>query len=467
MQKTILKKFIQVLSAALLLNSVIFYIACSTVLQETSAENMLLTLRTVDSLLDYQKELDNLLSQMNSMSEENGSRITVIRTDGTVQLDSSRQDVETMENHLRRPEVEEALRSGFGFASRRSDTLDQYMLYAAYYSEKGQVILRLSAPYSGLREFLPMLLPAAWLSFAAALLASFLTTGHFVATVTRPLREIASEMEKLNGNGELFHFEPCEYPEINIIGSTTLAMSSNVRESLKQLDNQRKIREEFFSNASHELKTPITSIQGYAELLENGIIKDEAMRQDFIKRIHKEASRMTSLINDILMISRLESREARLTYGEVNLAEVVRETVEGLKPLTAQKQVYIHQDCQKAVIWADEKQMKELIGNLIGNAVKYNRQGGQVWIGIREEKEESRIRIEVKDNGVGIPKGSLPRIFERFYRVEKGRSKKEGGTGLGLSIVKHIVTYYKGTIEVTSQVDFGTQFTVLLPLGKA
>ena len=111
--------------------------------------------------------------------------------------------------------------------------------------------------------------------------------------------------------------------------------------------------------------------------------------------------------------------------------------------------------------------MKELIGNLIGNAVKYNRQGGQVWIGIREEKEESRIRIEVKDNGVGIPKDSLPRIFERFYRVEKGRSKKEGGTGLGLSIVKHIVTYYKGTIEVTSQVDFGTQFTVLLPLGKA
>ncbi len=467
MQKTILKKFIQVLSAALLLNSAIFYIACSKVLQETSMENMLFTLKTIDSFLDYHKELESQFSQIDSIWEENGSRITVIRTDGTVQLDSSRQDVTTMENHLRQPEVEDALRAGFGFASRRSDTLDQYMLYAAHYSEKGRVILCLSAPYSGFREFLPMLLPAAWLSFAAALLASFLTTGHFVATVTRPLREIAGEMEKLNGNGEPFHFEPCEYPEINTIGSTTLAMNNNVKEYLKQLEDERKIREEFFSNASHELKTPITSIQGYAELLENGIIKDETMRQDFIKRIHKEASRMTSLINDILMISRLESREARLTYTEVNLAEVTREAVEGLKPLTAQKQVYIHQNCQKAVIWADEKQMKELISNLISNAVKYNRQGGQVWIEIKEDREKNQIWIQVKDNGMGIPQDSLPRIFERFYRVEKGRSKKEGGTGLGLSIVKHIVTYYEGTIDVKSQVDSGTQFTVQLPLIKA
>lgn len=467
MQKTILKKFIQVLSAALLLNSVIFYIACSRVLQETSIEDMRFALKTMDSFLDYRGELESQLSRMDSMWEENGSRVTVIRTDGTVQFDSSGQDIKTMENQLRQPEVEEALRSGFGSAARRSGSLDQYMLYAACYSEAGQVILRLSAPYSGLREFLPMLLPAAWFSFAAALIASFLTTGHFVDTVTRPLREIAGEMEKLDGNGEPFHFEPCQYPEINTISSTTLAMNNNVKEYLKQLDDQRKIREEFFSNASHELKTPITSIQGYAELLENGIIKDETMRQDFIKRIHKEASRMTSLINDILMISRLESREAKLTYTEVNLAEVAREAVEGLKPLTAQKQVYIHQDCQDAVIWADEKQMKELISNLISNAVKYNRQGGQVWIEIKEDRAKNQIRIQVKDNGMGIPEDSLPRIFERFYRVEKGRSKKEGGTGLGLSIVKHIVTYYKGSIEVKSQVDMGTRFMVELPIKKA
>ena len=130
----------------------------------------------------------------------------------------------------------------------------------------------------------------------------------------------------------------------------------------------------------------------------------------------------------------------------------------------AQNQVYVHKDCDPVAMWADEKQMRELVGNLISNAVKYNRQGGQVWITVKEDKEKKEAVIQVKDNGMGIPEESLPRIFERFYRVEKGRSKKAGGTGLGLSIVKHIVTYYKGTIEVKSQIDYGTTFLVRLPL---
>ena len=115
------------------------------------------------------------------------------------------------------------------------------------------------------------------------------------------------------------------------------------------------------------------------------------------------------------------------------------------------------------MIWADEKQMRELISNLVSNAVKYNRQGGQVWVVVKDEKEASSVVIQVRDNGMGIPEESLPRIFERFYRVEKGRSKKAGGTGLGLAIVKHIVTYYKGTIDVKSKLDEGTEFTVRLP----
>lgn len=464
MQKTILRKFIKVLVLALLLNSAIFYVACSTVLQKTFTENMLYTLETIDSFLDYSKDLESQIEKMDPVFGQNDSRITVVSKDGTVLLDTAGQGEADMENHSGRPEIQSAIKTGSGFAERRSLTMRQYMIYTAYYSEKGDVVLRLSAPYSGLKEFLPMLLPAAWLSFAAAMIASCLTTEHFVSSVTRPLREIASEMEKLKGNGEEFHFEPCEYPEINIIGSTTQTMSNNVREYLKQLNQQREIREEFFSNASHELKTPITSIQGYAELLDNGIVQDEAMRQDFIRRIRKEAVNMSSLINDILMISRLESNRAVLNYSNVDLASVAQETVEGLQPIMAQNQVYVHQDCDPVVLWADEKQMRELLGNLIGNAVKYNRQGGQVWITIKEDKEKKLAVIQVKDNGTGIPAESLPRIFERFYRVEKGRSKRAGGTGLGLSIVKHIVTYYKGTIEVKSQVDYGTTFTVHLPV---
>ena len=463
MQKTILKKFIQVLLVALLLNSVIFYIASSSAMQETARKDMLYTLRALDSLLDYSGNLEEQIALLEAASDENQNRFTIICSDGEVLVDSGLEETSGLDNHLEREEVQEALRDGIGEATRRSATLGRDMIYVAYHSEKSGLVLRLAAPYLGISEYLPMFLPAAWLSFAVALLASFITTEHFVSTVTRPLREIAGEMEKMKGNGELFHFEPCQYPEINIIGSTTVAMSSKVREYLKQIEQQGKIREEFFSNASHELKTPITSIQGYAELLESGLVKDEAMRQDFIHRIRMEASNMTSLINDILMISRLESREARLSYTNVDLKGIVDEVVNSVRPIAEKNQIYVHKRCDPAVIWADEKQMRELISNLVSNAVKYNRQGGQVWVLIKDEKENSSVVIQVRDNGMGIPEESLPRIFERFYRVEKGRSKKAGGTGLGLAIVKHIVTYYKGTIDVKSKLDEGTEFTVRLP----
>ena len=451
MQKTILKKFIQVLLVALLLNSAIFYIASGSVMQETARKDMIYTLEALDNLLDYSGDLKSQIQVLRDASEKNGNRFTVIRPDGEVIADSGLNSTEEMDNHLGREEVQEALKTGTGEATRRSSTLGETLIYVALRSEKSGLILRLSAPYSGMSQYLPMLLPAAWLSFAVALLASVLSTEHFVSTVTRPLREIAGEMEKMRG-------------KINVIGSTTVAMSSKVREYLKQLEQQGKIREEFFSNASHELKTPITSIQGYAELLESGLVKDEAMRQDFIHRIRLEASNMTSLINDILMISRLESREASLNYANVDLKQIVDEAVQTMLPIAEQNQIYIHTRCDSAVIWADEKQIRELVGNLLSNAVKYNRQGGQVWVTVKEEKEKSSVLFQVRDNGMGIPEDSLPRIFERFYRVEKGRCKKAGGTGLGLAIVKHIVTYYKGTIEVKSKLDEGTEFTVRLPL---
>ena len=222
------------------------------------------------------------------------------------------------------------------------------------------------------------------------------------------------------------------------------------------------IRQEFFSNASHELKTPITSIQGYAELLESGMIQDESTKADFASRIKKEAVRMTGLINDILMISRLEAKEAEVTFSDVRVSVLLEEIIDSLKPQAAEAQVFVHVDCQPLMIHANLQQMRELLTNLISNAIKYNRPGGQVWINIRET--DGQMVIRVKDNGVGIPSDSLDRIFERFYRVDKGRSRKQGGTGLGLSIVKHIVNFYHGTIHVSSEPDMGSEFTVFLPM---
>lgn len=463
MRRAVLQRFVAVLFVALLLNSVIFYLVGSQVIFTHSRQDMMYTLETLDSVFQYEGDLENQLKQLEPVMDGSGSRLTLIRMDGSVAADTGASP-ETLDNHLGRAEVEQAIQTGSGSARRHSDTLDQGMLYVARRSAHSDMILRLSVPYSGLQEYLPMLFPAMFLSLLAAILCSYAVTRKLVSSITRPLWEISREMLKVKGDYRELHFEPCPYPEINVISQTTMEMSRNVKDYLGQLERERHIRQEFFSNASHELKTPITSIQGYAELLESGLIQDEAMKADFARRIKKEAVNMTSLINDILMISRLESKEAEVTFSDVRISPLLEDIVESLKPMAALSQVYIHADCQPLMIRANAQQMKELISNLVSNAVKYNRPGGQVWVSIRET--DGQMVIRVKDNGVGIPEEALDRIFERFYRVDKGRSRKQGGTGLGLSIVKHIVNFYHGSIKVASKPEEGSEFTVSIPMKR-
>ena len=336
------------------------------------------------------------------------------------------------------------------------------MLYVAIRSSESDYILRMATPYTGMKEYLMLLLPAVWLTFLVAIMYSAFSADSFAESITKPLKEISQEMLKVKGDYTDLSFETYQYPEINIIADTTTKMSKNVKDYLNQIEMEKQIRQEFFSNASHELKTPITSVQGYAELLESGIIQDEEQKKEFLNRIKKEAANMNNLINDILMISKLETKDAEVLKSDVRLSIVLNDILDSLKPLAASHEVLIHLDCKPICIYANSQQMKELFGNLITNAVKYNKPGGEVWVRVREE--DRNLIVQVKDNGMGIPKDSLSRIFERFYRVDKGRSKKQGGTGLGLSIVKHIVNFYHGTINVTSELDVGTEFTVKIPI---
>ena len=466
MRKAVLGKFVLVLLAALCINSVIFYISASHLLMQTTAQSLIYTLRSIDNLLDYGQSDQELLKQTENLedfTEADESRLTLMRGDGTVAADSDAEAGE-MDNHLEREEVSRALESGEGYATRWSETLGQEMLYAACRSQHSDMVLRLAVPYYGMSEFLPMLFPAVIISFLIALGISFIFSQRFASSITRPLQEISREMLKVRGDYGDLHFQKYKYSEINVIADTTMKMSRNVKEYLSQIEKEKQIRQEFFSNASHELKTPITSIQGYAELLESGMIQDENMKLDFARRIKKEAENMTGLINDILMISRLEAKDAEVVFSSVRISVLLDDILDSLKPLAAQCQVFLHADCQPITIEANPQQMKELLNNLITNAVKYNRPGGQVWVQIREQGDAMVVRV--KDNGMGIPADSLDRIFERFYRVDKGRSRKQGGTGLGLSIVKHIVSFYRGTIRVSSEIDKGSEFVVELPLKR-
>ena len=461
MRRAILQKFILVLFGALILNGLIFYLVGSRVILNSSTRDMLYMLEVLDGSLDYESDLEKTMKKLDSVMDGNNSRLTVIDLDGTVVVDTQAQ-MDEMDNHLDREEIQDALEKGSGYARRRSDTLDEGMLYVAYRSKNADVILRAAVPYSGFQQYLPLFFPASALSLLVAVVGSFIVTTRLVSSITKPLQDISKEMLKVKGDYTELNFEHCQYPEINVIADTTMKMSKNVKDYLNQIEKERMIRQEFFSNASHELKTPITSIQGYAELLESGMIQDEATKADFASRIKKEAVRMTGLINDILMISRLEAKEAEVTFSDVRVSVLLEEIIDSLKPQAAEAQVFVHVDCQPLMIHANLQQMRELLTNLISNAIKYNRPGGQVWINIRET--DGQMVIRVKDNGVGIPSDSLDRIFERFYRVDKGRSRKQGGTGLGLSIVKHIVNFYHGTIHVSSEPDMGSEFTVFLPM---
>lgn len=464
MRRAIFVKFIQVIVAALVLNSAIFYIAASSALLKNSRKDMIYTLEAIDSVLDYEGDLDLEVLRLEDTISENSSRFTVIRRDGSVAADTGVIETSAMDNHLDREEIKQALVDGTGYSRRYSDTLKKNMLYVAVISKHSDYVLRMAVPYTGMREYLVLLLPAVWLGFLAALIYSALSADGFAASVTKPLKEISQEMLKVNGDYTDLSFETYQYPEINIIAETTTEMSKNVKEYLNQIDKEKQIRQEFFSNASHELKTPITSVQGYAELLESGIIADEEQKKEFVRRIKKEAVHMTGLINDILTISRLETKEARVELSDVRMTAIVSDVVESLKPLAAAHEVFIHTDCRPLSIRANERQMKELVENLVSNAVKYNKPGGEVWVSVTDEGGDMVIRV--KDNGMGIPKESLERIFERFYRVDKGRSRKQGGTGLGLSIAKHIANFYHGAIFVISELDVGTEFTVKIPISK-
>lgn len=225
-----------------------------------------------------------------------------------------------------------------------------------------------------------------------------------------------------------------------------------------------KQRQDFFSNASHELKTPITSILGFSELLEAGIVTEPEKAMDSVKIIRREAKRMSRIIDDLLFISKLENDGDQAPVTEVNIAELLEEIKEALTPSMMEKNITLKISGGEFVVPAVYGHMHNLFGNLIQNAVKYNVENGSVFV--RVERDDKYIYLTVKDTGIGIPKEMQQRVFERFFRVDKGRSRSVGGTGLGLAIVKHIVSLYDGTVALESTLGKGTTVTAKLKMGR-
>jgi len=229
---------------------------------------------------------------------------------------------------------------------------------------------------------------------------------------------------------------------------------------LKQLENTRK---EFVANVSHELRTPLSMVKGYVETLIHGAKDDPTVATRFLQTIEKHADRLTYLIEDLLTISRLESGQIVMNIQKGDLRPVVNAVVNDLQSRAEDKRVVLeNQVPAEVMVQADSDRIQQVLFNLVDNAIKYGRSDGHVWIGARAV-DDHRIEVSVRDNGPGIPPDAIERVFERFYRVDKARSREQGGTGLGLSIVKHIVQSHGGEVWVNSVVGQGTTFLFTLP----
>lgn len=224
-----------------------------------------------------------------------------------------------------------------------------------------------------------------------------------------------------------------------------------------------QVRRDFVANVSHEMRTPLASIKGFAETLRTGALADPKVAVEFLKSIEKHTDNMTALVEDLLDLTAIESGQRQPIKEKLALSDIVAEVVRGLAPVANKGKIQISIELGAALplIEVDRRHVKQILANLLENAIKFNQEGG--WVKIGAEKSGSHVHLTVSDSGPGIPAQDLPRIFERFYRVDNGRSRSMGGTGLGLSIVKHLVEANGGTVRVDSAIGKGSMFSVAFP----
>lgn len=390
------------------------------------------------------------LDYLNSL-EAKDYRITWIASDGMVLFDNEA-DTNDMENHLEREEIREALADGYGESVRYSNTLSDKQLYSAIRLSDGSV-LRLSNVQM-----------AVWtLLFGFAQPICFVILIAFVLSLvlaSRVSKRILEPINSINPDDPMQHIDEEEYREIAPLLRRIQSQNEQLKQDQKEIEKAALIRQEFTANVSHELKTPLHAISGYAELLENEMVKEEDIKP-FASKIRGESSRMTKLVEDIIDLTRLDNGGDEMKWEDCDLYRIAENAVDSLEVAATALGVEVTVDGSDATIRAIPQLIYSIVYNLCDNAIKYNHSGGSVQV--RVQQTSYNIVLSIKDTGIGIPEESRERIFERFYRVDKSRSKEVGGTGLGLSIVKHAVIIHNGKIEVKSKLGEGTEMIVTLP----
>lgn len=388
------------------------------------------------------------------LTEETGklttSRITLINSEGTVLYDSD-SDSGQMENHKNRPEFKEAEEKGKGEGVRFSETLSEQTFYYAVKLDNGNLLRVAKTTDSVFHTMMSSF------TLMGILLLLILSAGFFL--VERQTKKLIEPINKLDLEKPLEHVE---YEELRPLLNRVDEQNRQIAAQVEELRQAETVRREFSANVSHELKTPLMSISGYAEIMKNGMVRQQDI-PEFAGRIYDEATRLTSLVQDIIEISKLDEKSGELPFEQVDLYEMMQDICQNLTIPSKRKKVTIFAEGKTAEIYGVRHILYEMLYNLVDNAIKYNKEGGYVKVLLAKEKD--KVVFSVEDNGIGIAKEEQERIFERFYRVDKSHSRKTGGTGLGLSIVKHGAALHHARITLNSEPGKGTKIQLRFETG--
>lgn len=425
-----------------------------------------------ESIADYE-QLD---ARIKTLAELEEVRITIIGNDGKVIADSDVpfDKIPHVENHLARPEVQAAVRTGTGVVTRKSTTVDREFMYVARRMTLDPVtevvdgvhIIRIAAPLDELNrninEIRSIIFVAALLVLAGITVVSVILSRK----ISRPLVTLARSVQDIRNGNLQKRVDIHTDDEIEMVAHTLNDLLDKVNADIERMKKLEKFRSEFLGNVSHELRTPIFSVQGYIETLLNGAIDDSTVNREFLRKAYAHTTRLNNLLSDLINISRIESGEMKMSFHYFPVKEFIESAVRDMHPIAEQHHVILRAryspSAEAVTVYGDKQRLLQVMRNLIENAIKYNKPYGEVYVGF--ERKHSTVRIFVSDTGIGIAEEHLPRIFERFYRVDRDRSREVGGTGLGLAIVKHIIEAHGSKIQVSSTPGKGSIFTFELTM---
>jgi two-component system phosphate regulon sensor histidine kinase PhoR len=397
-------------------------------------------LRVVESVVENQLAQDDDTAFISNHIDKN-VRITLVAKDGTVIADSQ-ESANKLGNHLNRQEIQQAIKNGEATVTRHSDTQGKKIYYFAKQLDNGN-ILRVSTEAKSIGKFFSDYIIYILLCIIVVIVTAVFVSMGITKSIVKPITQLGQSLDNI----DKFKSDEELKPLVNAL--------LQQKKKQKMLDKQKK---QFTANVSHELKTPLTSIAGYAELIETGMAKPEDIKP-FAGVIRKQALRLVNLSEDIIQLSQLEeSDDEDMSFESVNLYEIAQRCVEALNINAINKGVTLNLTGEECYIRGKAQLVEELVYNLCDNAIRYNKENGNVTVTVTPL--EKGASVSVKDTGIGIPKKYQERIFERFFRVDKSRSKATGGTGLGLAIVKHITQLHDAKLEISSEESKGTEIIV-------